>query len=708
MALISKIRNNSWLLVVLLALGLGGFVLMDMVSGQQSVFGSGRTRLADIDGRKVDVNEFNRVDQILYGNSGADVYARRDYLFNFYVEETLLQEEAEEIGLGVSKEELVDLQFGVNLSPIIQQRFVNPNTGQVDRNILNQYRTAIQNGTLDPQLRQFWAIQEKEIITDALKRKLTTMLTKAVYTPNWLLEMMGQEQAQKVDFAYVQVPYDVVDNSEVALTDEDFENYLEAHKAKYWQDEETRRVAYVAFDVVPTPEDSASLRKTIEDLIPAFAETEDDSLFVENNYGYIETNVKKEQLPPVIADTVFVAPVGSVIGPYIDQGEYRAVKILDRKVIPDSVRARHILKRVSAPEQVAQAQRTIDSLKNLIETGQAIFDSLAVAFSDDPSNAGKGGDLGWFGEGMMVKPFNDACFFEGEPGKLMVVYTQFGIHLVEVTDRKFINNTEAVKLAYITQPIVPSEATQSRVRNEALDFVEKFPTLEELRAALAERPDLTLEVSPPLTANDYSVGALGSGPAAREIVRWAFGYDPNTGEPDVGDVSPNIYTFQPEGAYYVDKFVVAALQAVQEPGLPSVDYIRDEIEPLVLNEKKGALISEQIKGKELEAIAAQYELSVDTARNVNFGSSVISGIGSEPRVLGWAFVLDQGQQSDPIAGNNGVYVIEVTFKPAPTPPANLAIFRQTAALSARSQIQARVMDALKELADIEDYRARFF
>ncbi len=708
MALISKIRNNSWLLVVLLALGLGGFVLMDMVSGQQSVFGSRRTRLAKIESRVVDVNEFNRVDNIMYGNSSADVFARRDYLFNFYIEETILADEAEQIGIGVPKEELIDLQFGVELSPIIQQRFTDPRTGQVDRNTLNQFRTAIQNGTLDPQRRQFWAIQEKEIITDALKRKLTTMITKAVYTPNWMLEMLSQEQAQKIDFAYVQVPYDVVDNSEVTLTDKDFEQYLEAYRAKYWQDEETRRVEYVVFHVQPTSEDSATLRSAIEALIPAFDETQDDSLFVENNYGYIETNVKKEQLPPVIADTVFVAPIGSVIGPYIDQGEYRAVKILDRKIVPDSVRARHILKRVNTPQELAQAQRTIDSLKNLIETGQAIFDSLAVAFSDDPSNAGKGGDLGWFAEGMMVKPFNDACFFEGEPGELMVVHTQLGVHLVEVTDRKFINNTEAVKLAYITNPIVPSEATQARVRNEALDFVEQYRTLEELRAAVAERPDLSMEVSPPLTANDYAVGSLGAGPASREIVRWAFGFDPNTGEPEVGEVSPNIYTFQPEEAYYADKFVVVGLKAIQEPGLPSVDYVRDEIEPLVLNEKKGAIINQQIQGKALEAIAAQYELEVDTAKNVNFGASIIPGIGTEPRVLGWAFVLEQGQRSEPIQGNTGVYVLKVTFKSAPTPPTNLALFRSTAALSARSQIQARLIDVLKELSDIDDYRARFF
>ena len=164
MALISKIRKNSWVLVVLIGLGLAGFIIMDMTSGQQSVFGSSQFTVGEIDGQKLDWNQFNRVEQVLYGNSGGEVFSRRKQLWDYFVEEAVVQEEAEALGLGVSKAELLDLQFGTNPSPVIRQRFTDPNTRQINFQQLNQIKTAIENGTFtDPQMRAFWSHQEKEI-----------------------------------------------------------------------------------------------------------------------------------------------------------------------------------------------------------------------------------------------------------------------------------------------------------------------------------------------------------------------------------------------------------------------------------------------------------------------------------------------------------------------------------------------------------------
>ena len=128
MALIGKIRSNSWLLVVMIGLGLGGFIFMDMFSGQQSMFGSTATEMANIDGRSVDIQEFNRVEGILYANSSGDPFSRRQFLFNSFVDETLVNKEAEAMGLGVSDLELEELTFGNNPSPIIEARFADPQT----------------------------------------------------------------------------------------------------------------------------------------------------------------------------------------------------------------------------------------------------------------------------------------------------------------------------------------------------------------------------------------------------------------------------------------------------------------------------------------------------------------------------------------------------------------------------------------------------
>ena len=243
MALISKIRKNSWLLIVLIGLGLGGFIIMDMTSGQQSVFGSSQFTVGEIDGQKLDWNQFNRVEQVLYGNSGGEVFSRRKQLWDYFVEEAIVQDEAEALGLGVSKSELIDLQFGANPSPVIRQRFTDPNTRQVNFQQLNQIKTAIENGTFsDPQMRAFWAHQEKEIIKERLQSKLNAMVTKAIYTPTWMAEMGHQDQNVSLDMAYVKIPFDEIDNTEITLSDEDYSNYLEQNKARYRQDEETRKL----------------------------------------------------------------------------------------------------------------------------------------------------------------------------------------------------------------------------------------------------------------------------------------------------------------------------------------------------------------------------------------------------------------------------------------------------------------------------------
>jgi peptidyl-prolyl cis-trans isomerase D len=162
MSLISKIRNNSWILVVMIALGLGGFILMDMTAGQQSVFGGTQMTVGSVNGNKLELNQFNREEEILYGGTPGDPYANRNALWNSWVDFQVINQEAEEVGLGVSKTELIDLQFGTNLSPIITSRFANPQTGQLDRTRLNEFKNAIETGQLtDPSIRGYWKYQGK-------------------------------------------------------------------------------------------------------------------------------------------------------------------------------------------------------------------------------------------------------------------------------------------------------------------------------------------------------------------------------------------------------------------------------------------------------------------------------------------------------------------------------------------------------------------
>ena len=225
MALISEIRKKSWLLIVLLALGLGGFVVMDMVSAGSKASGNDFT-IGVVNGKKIDWNDFQRAERILYPNSAEDVYGQRNYIWNYMVEEHLINEEAEALGLNIGEEELEDLQYGTRLSPIIQRNFRDPNTGQVDRQNLEQIKANLGKGTLQPQLEEFWAFQQSEIRKDRLQRKLIGIVKKGIYTPTWMAVQLQAEQGSSIDVKYVAIPLDKVDSTEVKVTDEDYKKFM--------------------------------------------------------------------------------------------------------------------------------------------------------------------------------------------------------------------------------------------------------------------------------------------------------------------------------------------------------------------------------------------------------------------------------------------------------------------------------------------------
>lgn len=694
-------------MVVMIALGLGGFILMDMTAGQQSLFGGSQFTVGNVEGEKIDWNKFNRVEQVIYGNSGAEPYSRRENLWNFFVEEIIVSNEAEGNGLGIGKTELLELQFGDNnmrnISPVIQARFGDPMTGMINMQLLNQYKTSIQNKTLtDPAIRSFWAQQEKEIIKDRLQTKLTFMVEKGMYTPSWMAEMSNKDLNQRMDFAYVKVPLDEVENAEVSLSDSDFKAYLKENEALYALEEETRSIAYVSFPVLPTPEDSAAIRNNLSELAAEFEATADDSLFLLNNQGEIDaTFYKKDELSLTLADNLFDAPVGSVYGPYKEANSYKIAKLLDKQVLPDSVKSRHILIRATTPADFASAEKLLDSLTTLVERGVESFDSLAAKFGTD-GTAQLGGDLGYVTQGTMVQPFNDLIFMEAVPGKLYQINTQFGRHLVEVTGRKFIDNEPSVRVGIVSQSIVPSDETQNAVYDKVLAFIGENRDLAAMEASADKDPQLSIENVYGLKENDYAVGSLDAGGSSRNMIRWAF-------EASKGEVSGDIYSYQDPVEFYDNQYVVAALLNIQSPGLPDVASVRGEIEPLVINKKKAELIADKIAGMDLASIASTYNVEVDTATGVAFSQTFVTGVGSEPEVIAAASGLNNGAVSGAVIGNSGVFKLVMVNKTSMEGvDPNIPQIRQQMSAINRSQVYSGLIEGMKRSAKIKDYRFKFY
>lgn len=711
MALISKIRKNSWILVVLIGLGLGGFIIMDMTSGQQSIFGSGQTIIGEVEGEKLDWTAFNRTDELLYGGSASEVYSRREALWNYFIEQFIVDKEAANLGLGVGREELRELEFGQNLSPVIVQRFSDPNMpGMVNRQQLeffrqvidnNQMNAAIQAGQLNPTFPAFWRHQEQEIIKERLQSKLVAMVAKGMYTPSWVAERLDVEQNHQVDFSYVQIPFDEVADAEIQLTDADYEAFLEKNQVRFNSEKEQRSIAFVAFDVFPTSGDSLMIKEKIASLVPEFETTDNLQIFTEQNYGiYDEAFYSREQLPETIADLVFEMEEGSVYGPFLDQNTYKALKLTGQKIVPDSVKSRHILISATNPAELPIAQQRVDSLITLLEAGSHSFDSLAAQYGSDGTRA-TGGDLGYVANGTMVKPFNDLIFFQAEPGQFYTVTTDFGVHLVEVTGRKYINNTEAVQLAILSETIVPSEETQNEIYDQVLEFTSNNRSIDELRSAVDGRSDIYLETVSSLKKNDYAVGSLGAGQSSRDLVRWAFGED-------AGKVSPEIYIYQDPINYYNSKYVVAGITSIQTPGTPSVASIKDEVMLEVMNDKKAQVIAQAINGKNLDEVATSYGTSIENATGVTLSSSFVPGMGNEPKVIASAFSQGEGETSQAIIGNNGVYLVKTDRKPAIPTATNVPNIKRAMTTQNRSIVALRLLESIKKDAEIKDNRFRFY
>lgn len=711
MALIGKIRKNSWILVVMIGIGLAGFIVMDMTSSSNLGGGVGNLTLGEVDGVKLDQQRFERAYSLVYSNSGGNVYNQRDQLWNYFLEEALVKEEADDLGLSVSNTELASLEFGPNYSPVILARFQNPQApGQVDVNQLNQIKqlidqgdlsVAINSGQLNPEFPAYWRYQREEIVKSRLQTKLNNMVSKAMYTPTWMAEMGFAEENHPVNFVYVKVPFDEIDNADVALTDADYSAFLNENESKYKIDEETRVVDYVVFNVAATATDSANLRKAVTELVPKFEASLNDSAFVLSNQGVIDPRyVDRQAVSPVVADEVFEnMEVGEVYGPYLDGNTYKAVKLRDKVVMADSADSRHILISATTPATFDAAEKTIDSLMLVLESRTASFDSLALKFSQDPGSSSNGGKYENTTPNQFVPEYNQVLFMTGQVGRLYKVRTSYGWHLIEVLGRSS-TSTERVKVAYVQKAIEPSKDTQNDVFQQASQFIGSNQSLDAVKDA-ATAAGLTVESSLPLKANDYLVGSLGATEDARQIVKWA--YTANSGK-----VSPSVYSFQDPVGYYDNKYVVATLSGIQKAGLPQVETIKSEIEQLVMNQKKGEQLASAMNGKTLGALAAEYQTQVDTINGAKFSQSFLSGLGNEPKVVASAFNLDQGQSSAPIVGETGVYMIKTTLKPTLSAPNNLPAVRQTMSSQARAQVASRLVQGMVKNAEVDDFRARFY
>lgn len=705
MATLQSIRDRAGILVAaVIGLALLAFVLGDFFGqGSGPSFGSKKMyEIAEIDGKSISYQLFDQKIQNLTeiykltGQTNMDetmVENIREQTWQQLIREYVLEQELEKLGVMVSSDEMFDLVQGAEPHPFIQQLFTDPQTGQLNRAGLMQFLKTLDS---DPAQRAYWLFLENEILQDREFAKYNNLIRQGLYVTKLETEAEQLATNKKVSFSYLVKRLTSIPDSLVTFTEDALEKYYRKSRNNYKQTA-SRNIEYVAFDVVPSATDIKTAKDWINNIINEFQEADDVRQFVNlsSDTPFDNRNLKLEEVPEMIREFVGLASIGDVFGPYFEDETYKLSKLTEINSLPDSVHSRHILITPTQNLTYEQAKLEADSLKNLIESG-IDFGLIALINSDDQGSAQLGGDLGWFQEGTMVQPFNDACF-EGKPGDLTVVESQFGFHIIEILEQGY--PVTKYKIGTIERTIEPSSSTYQAVYSEASRFAGTSNSYERFNQSIIDQ-QLEKRKANNIETDDKVIPGLES---PRALIRSIF-------EVDEGQI---VLDFNEQAIFELgDKFIVAYVTQVKEEGFAPLSQVRADVELNVRKEKKAEKIAQEFQSElsdveSLEELSSKMNLNVSEANDITFNSFSIPGAGIEPAVIATAVNLPQNTLSKPIIGTNGVYVLVVNEIEEPE-SSDLESIHARLASSFRVRANFEAFEALKKAANIVDSRSKFY
>jgi peptidyl-prolyl cis-trans isomerase D len=698
MATLQTIRNRAGIAIaILIGLALAAFILGDLFKSTSSLTRGKQMELAVIDGNTVTQPEFQakvaELEAIYKLNSGknsvdaATSEQIREQTWQNLVRNLTMKDIYEELGIAVSPSELFDLVQGKNPHAIIQSIFRDPNTGTINRPALIQFLKSQQSSSAG-EGRNYWLFIENQIVEERSLSKYNNLIAKGIYVTGdeARSDLKGRNHQANIQFAsksFASIP-----DSEIKVSDEELKAFYEKNKENYKQ-ENNRDIEYVSFPVVASKTDEEKLIKWTNDIKTEFASVEDPAAFVNINSDvpFDPSYFKKDDLSPELGAFAFSGKVGDIYGPYKDGKSWKLAKIQKFEELPDSVVARHILIRVNSQPELAKATATIDSLKNLILVKGQKFEDVARAKSEDTGSANNGGELGWIRRGMMVKPFEEAVFF-GKLNELQVVKTQFGLHLVQVTNRS--KTAPNVQLAIINRVVEPSSQTYQATYSAASKFASENQDIKKFNAAIVAQG--LNKKSANIHENDKEIPGLEN---SRVLVRAAY------------KAKTNSIILSTEGTPIFElgsQFVVATLTNEQEKGIASFISVKPRVELELKKEKKAQQLIEKMSGK---TDLTQLSPTPGEAQNVTFETYSFPGVGFEPAIAGAATALDANQVSKPVIGTNGVYVVKVNSVNMGT-DGDIKADKQKLAASVNYRTNTLAFEALRENAKIIDKRSKFY
>lgn len=721
MALIGKIREKSWLLLVVIGVAMLAFIIpWDQLFGpsvQEDTVGIGTVNGEKIDSDQVEnyrqnalQQAFQRKQQQAQGQpvqlEANDYRTAESQAWNAAVGNSLALKEFEKLGLTVDEVELENILYGeegFSPSPFLAG-IKDSITGEFSPELARQQLEAYQNQ--DP---EGYVTFIEQVKLNRLDEKFNTLIKAGVLatTVEAKDQYLSTKETKNISVLFKRFN-EVTENIEIS--DADAKAYYDENKDKeIYKQQASRKVSYFSIPVSASSDDSLKAMTNIMKLKTRFQNTKNDSLFVaqySNNKG---GNTPKEFLPADSygggqgftypaeqAASMQSAKIGDVVGPLSLEGGQGIGKIVANTTKTQAY-VRHIL--LKAPEAdvaaVAKAKAKADSIIAVIKAKNN-FEEMVTAFSEDPGSVANGGEYKYFNEGVMVPSFNDFSF-QQPVGSMEAVQTNYGIHIVEVLGRRTIG---APSMLVIQRPIDISRNSISVAKAEASELIEMLSTAIEGKS-LTEKSVLFDSLAKAAGHVIRTANMLDKSPQAAQLSQAAEGkilalaYD-DLNEPGMVNPFPIVDQDNLIIAYYAD-------QTAEGPG--SLEVLKDRIIADARKDKQAKILeAEMAQSQNLDVLAETLGKEI-LSEGITFSTQNVTGVGREPKLVGAVFSgLKAGQVTKPIVGSNGVFVVRVDS----TQPAEETtdFSEQKASLLQKGQTNAanRYKTSLIEEAEVIDNR----
>ena len=703
MAILGKIRQQSIFLILVIGMALFAFVISGVFDGNSA--NSGPTDpIAVVNDEEIDLTFFRQMVEQTERTYNYSTLQSVNLVWNQALRNTIFNQEFEKLGIDVGKDQLEQI-ISSDEAVINNPNFQNE-AGFFDFGIFTDYIAQLR--VQEPAAYENWKAQEQSIINVAKQRIYLDLIKSSGGMTEAEARTLYHFENDNINIQYLQIPFNEIPDSLVSVSDAEVKQYIKSHEKAY-ERSASRNLQYVLFDESPTEDDLAAIRLRLEGLKDEQIAYNDVSKLTDTIQGFrtaeniIDFVDRYSEIPfdsiyrprgefnNEYADILFGLEVGEVFGPYRDGNYFKISRLLDRKE-EASLRASHILiafeGATRAPPTVtrskAEAKREANRVLRLARRSGADFEGLAREYSDGPTKT-RGGDLGFFQEGQMAEPFFDFVN-ENRVGRIGLVETEFGFHIIKVTDKD-----DLAMIADVANEAVASDETANEVFRKATQFeIESIDASDFIGSA--EKYQYTVRPVKQITALEENLPGLFN---QRQIVRWAF-----DDETRIGDVQR--FTLSSGG------YAVVQLTATNKKGLASIDEVGAEVKNKILQDKKAALIEKQYANETLETLAENEAFTLETASAINQKNPTLVGAGNEPYVVGAAFTMEEGAVSGLIQGERGMYKIKVLKKNEAEPLEDYLQYSREYLRDASFRLLENIFVALESNAAIEDNRALYY